>query len=122
LHQAGNRLGNISYVASLQCSNCYDLLIDAATYVLQAHMLSQELLTLPQGPLPPSMASLAAQSHAKRSVLAPLLCVASSVDALGVLRAGSGFFQSSGGEAGGYAPSGGAKVNRAQVAAGLSSL
>jgi hypothetical protein len=73
-------------------------------------MLSEELLTLPQGPVPPNVASLAAQTHAKRSLLAPLLCVASCVDALAVLRAGSSFFQSSGGDGGGYAPSGGAKV------------
>jgi hypothetical protein len=34
-------------------------------------MLSQELLTLPQGPVPPNVALLAAQTHAKRSVLGP---------------------------------------------------
>jgi hypothetical protein len=78
--------------------------------VLQAHMLSQELLTLPQGPAPANVASLAAQTHSRRSVLGPLLCVASSGDVLAVLRAGSGFFQGSGSAAGGYAPSGGAKV------------
>jgi hypothetical protein len=88
-----------------------------AACALQAHMLSQELLTLPQGPTPPNVASLAAQTHGKRCVLGPLLCVASSVDALAVLRAGSGFFQSSGEAAGGYAPSGGAKVRAQQGAA-----
>uniref|UniRef100_A0A383W2B8 Uncharacterized protein n=1 Tax=Tetradesmus obliquus TaxID=3088 RepID=A0A383W2B8_TETOB len=87
-----------------------------------AHMLCQELLTLPQGPLPPAAASAAAQAHAKRSVLAPLLCMAAAVDPLAVLRAGSGFFESlgggSGGGGGGYAPSGAAKVSAA--AAGMS--
>jgi hypothetical protein len=34
-----------------------------AKRVLQAHMLSRELLTLLQCPLPPQVASLAAQTH-----------------------------------------------------------
>jgi hypothetical protein len=81
-------------------------------------MLAQEILTLPQGLLPhPAAASLAAQTHAKSSVLAPLLSVASAVDAMTVLRAGSGFFESlSAAAGGGYAPSGAVKVRAKGVA------
>lgn len=76
--------------------------------------MAQELLllSLPPATAQPAALSVAAQAHARGSILAPLLNVSSSVDVLAVMRAGDSFFA---GLRGPEAAAGGtAKVRRTQ--------
>lgn len=54
---------------------------------VQAHMLAQEVLSLPPAGTPHQLMSPAAYSHAQKSILAPLLNLSSAANALLVLQA-----------------------------------